>query len=174
MWRALHFLLPVVSHKGWWRTRAPTSCYHNGCLGVYCLLHRLESHPAGKDAHGGHQGNHEGGRGDMSVGKRKYTGKFNCPVNVPQCYTRPVNGLMSLCSPDPIVLWPPDWVTTESFLLISRKVSFPFVVFKASEWTHNTSYPLQSTGNTHLHVGDEGGGGSKWIHATLKKQILHK
>lgn len=65
------FLLPVVSHKEWWRTRVPTSCYHNGCLGVYCLLHHLESHPAGKDAHGGLQGNHEGGRGDMSVGKRK-------------------------------------------------------------------------------------------------------
>lgn len=52
----------------------------------------------------------------------------------------------------------PDFVTTESFLLISRKISFPFVVFKASEWTHNTSHPLQSAGKAHLHFGEERGG----------------
>lgn len=80
---------------------------------------------------------------------------------------------MSLCSPDPHPPVTPDFVTTENFLLISRKVYFPFVVFKASEWTHNTSHPLQSAGKAHLHFGD-GGGGSKRIHAALKTQMLYK
>lgn len=62
-------LLLHVSNKGWQRTRAPTSWSHN--RGVYCLLHCLESHPAVKDAHGGHQGNHEGGQSGMSVGTVK-------------------------------------------------------------------------------------------------------
>lgn len=66
---ACRALLLHVSNKEWWRTRAPTSWSHNG--GVYCLLHCLESHPSVKDAHGGHQGNHEGGQGDMSVGTVK-------------------------------------------------------------------------------------------------------
>lgn len=62
-------LLLHVSNKGWRRARAPTSWSHHG--GVYCLLHCLESHCAVKDAHGGHQGNHEGGQGSMSVGRVK-------------------------------------------------------------------------------------------------------
>lgn len=62
-------LLLHVSNKGWRKTRAPTSLSHHG--GVYCLLHCLESHPTVKDAHGGHQSNHGGGWGDMSVGTVK-------------------------------------------------------------------------------------------------------
>lgn len=50
---------------------------------------------------------------------------------------------------DPPVI--PDFVTTGNFLQIPTKLLFPFVVFKASESLWSTSYPLQSTGNTHLN-----------------------
>lgn len=62
-------LLMHVSNKGLQRTRAPTSWSHSG--GVHCLLHCFESHLVVKDALGGHQGNHEGGQGDTSVGTVK-------------------------------------------------------------------------------------------------------